>query len=53
MKLLKCKVCSGEVNIVGNERAVKKKIQCTQCGFNNLEDQEKKPIIIMKRRRLS
>lgn len=53
MKLLRCKVCSGEVEIVGNERAVLKKIKCTKCGFNNLEEEDKKPVIIMKRRSFS
>jgi len=48
MILLRCKICDGEVNIVGNERLVNKKIQCTQCGFNNLEE-KKEPIIIKKR----
>lgn len=52
MKLLRCKVCSGEVDIVGNEHAVNKKIKCTKCGFNNLEEKKKEPIVIIKKRRL-
>jgi len=54
MKLLKCKLCGGEVDIVGNERAVNKKVKCNQCGFNNLDEQEKKPpVIILKKRKFS
>jgi hypothetical protein len=52
MKLLRCKVCRGEVEIVGNERAINKKIKCTQCGFNNLETSEKKePEVVIIRKR--
>lgn len=51
MKLLKCRNCNGEIDIVNNERAIIKKVRCTQCGFNN-EDQERKgPEIIIIRKR--
>lgn len=52
MKLLRCKICDGEVDIIDNEHAVNKKIKCTKCGFNNLVDREKKPIIIMRKRNI-
>jgi hypothetical protein len=35
MKLLKCKLCRGEMDIIGNERAINKKVKCRSCGFNN------------------
>lgn len=35
MKLLKCKLCRGEMDIVGSERAINKKVKCRQCGFSN------------------
>lgn len=50
MKLLKCKHCSGEVDIIGNERAINKKVKCLKCGFTNIDEEKKQPIIIMKRR---
>ena len=51
MKLLKCKLCRGEVDIIKNERAVHKKIKCRQCGFTNENEVEKKfPEVIVIRR---
>jgi hypothetical protein len=35
MKLLRCKLCAGEVDIVGNERSFLKKIKCRKCGYTN------------------
>ena len=52
MKLLRCKICHGECEIVTNWRAINKKIKCTQCGFNNLEASEKKePEVVIIRKR--
>lgn len=52
MKLLKCKVCGGEVDIIDNDRAINKKIKCLECGFTNVGDAfAKKPeVVILKRR---
>lgn len=52
MKLLKCKLCYGEVDIIGNQYAINKKIKCRNCGFNNLEESEKKePEVMVIRKR--
>ena len=52
MKLLKCKFCRGEVDIIGSERSVNKKIKCQQCGFTNAnETEQKSPEIIIVRKR--
>ena len=51
MILLKCKLCAGEVEIVGNDRSVNKKIKCLKCGFTNLDTMSKGPEIIVMRRR--
>lgn len=52
MKLLKCKLCRGEVNIIGNERAVNKKIKCSKCGFSNEKEAETAgPEVVIIRRR--
>ncbi len=51
MKLLKCKLCQGEVDIVGGEHAINKKIKCTKCGFTNESAQPKGPEVIVMRRR--
>jgi hypothetical protein len=53
MKLLKCKACDGEVEIMDNDKDFNKKIKCLDCGFNNIgETVLKKPeIIVIKKRR--
>ncbi len=51
MKLLKCKICRGEVEIVNNHRGINKKIKCTKCGFNNIEEKKKYPeIYVIKKK---
>ena len=52
MKLLRCKSCRGEVEIIGNERAVNKKIKCLNCGFTNADVVDKKePEVLVIRKR--
>jgi hypothetical protein len=55
MKLLKCKYCAGEVEIIGNERAINKKIKCLKCGYTNLGETERKgpEVVIIKKRPIS
>lgn len=38
MKLLRCKICSGEVDIFGTNKSISKRIKCKKCGFNNFKD---------------
>lgn len=52
MKLLKCKICLGEVDIVGNDRATFKKVKCRKCGFTN-ESENKGPEVVVIRKRPS
>lgn len=52
MKLLRCKLCHGEMDIVGGERAVHKKVKCRECGYSNEDKQDQKePEVIIVRRR--
>jgi uncharacterized Zn finger protein len=53
MKLLKCKLCSGEVDIVGNEKTINKKVKCRKCGFTNssTESEQKFPEVLVIRKR--
>jgi hypothetical protein len=51
MKLLKCKLCSGEVDIVGNEKAINKKVKCKKCGFTNGDTEQKFPEVLVIRKR--
>lgn len=54
MKLLKCKLCRGEMDIIGNERSINKKVKCTKCGFTNADDPDKKePEVFILRKRSS
>lgn len=52
MKLLKCRVCSGDMEIVGNERAINKKVKCLKCGFTNANEQGRKEpeVVVLKKR---
>lgn len=55
MKLLKCKLCGGECEFVGNEHSVSRKVRCLACGYNNLDEPEKKgpEIVVIRRRPIS
>ena len=55
MKLLKCKLCYGEMEIVGNERAVNKKVKCLKCGYINTNESERKrpEVVVIKKRPIS
>lgn len=52
MKLLKCKLCHGEMDIISNEKGVHKKVKCNRCGWSNENSQEHKdPEILIIRKR--
>lgn len=54
MKLLRCKVCCGEIDIIGTNKSILKRIKCKKCGFNNFKQfAENKPkksteVIVLK-----
>lgn len=50
MKLLKCKFCRGEVDIIGEDRSVNKKIKCTKCSFTNVEEKKEPEVFVIRRR---
>lgn len=55
MKLLKCKLCKHEMEIVANEKGVNKKVKClnSKCGYTNENDEvdQKGPEVIIMRKR--
>lgn len=55
MKLLKCKFCSGEMDIIGNEHAINKKVKCRKCGFSNLNEPDRKEpeVMVIRKRPIS
>ncbi len=52
MKLLKCKICLGEVDIIGNDRSICKKVKCRKCGFTNEAEQKGPEVVIIRKRPL-
>ena len=53
MKLLRCMFCRGEMDIVGGERSVNKKVKCRQCGYSNEQQEQprKMPEVVVIRKR--
>ena len=51
MKLFKCKLCLGEVEIIGNDRSINKKTKCLKCGHTTAEAQSKGPEVVVIRKR--
>jgi len=35
MKILRCIICNGEVELVIDDRSTNKKVRCSKCGFTN------------------
>lgn len=51
MKLLRCKLCHGEMDVMGNDRSINKKVKCRKCKFSNFDDSVKVPeVVIIKRK---
>lgn len=50
MKLLKCKLCAGECDIVGGENSINKKIKCSKCGYSNAEEQKGPEVFIIRKK---
>lgn len=53
MKLLRCKFCRGEMDIVGGERSIHKKVKCRNCGYSNENEQQERkgPEVVVIRKR--
>lgn len=51
MKFLKCKLCLGEIDIVGNDRGIIKKTKCRKCGFTYGGTQSSGPEVVVIRKR--
>jgi hypothetical protein len=50
MKFLKCKICMGELDIVGNDRSVDRKVKCRKCGFTNEAENSGPEVIVFRKR---
>lgn len=51
MKLLRCKICKNEIDIIKNDRSVNKIIKCRKCGFSNNDQKPMPEVVIIKRKR--
>lgn len=51
MKILKCRVCDGEVDIIANHRSVSKKIKCRKCKYTNNNEKNNQPEIVILRKK--
>jgi hypothetical protein len=49
MKFLRCKLCRGEVDIIGKDRAVNKKTKCSKCGFTNVVESKGPEVFIIRK----
>lgn len=49
MKLLKCKICDGEIDIIGGEYAINKIVQCQKCGFTNEKELKYPEVVIIRK----
>jgi hypothetical protein len=50
MKLLRCKRCRGEMDIIGGDHSIYKEVECRECGFTNADDQRLPEITVIKKR---
>jgi len=48
MKILKCCLCDGELEIIGDKYEINKKIKCRDCGFSN-DTKQKEPEVFIRR----
>ena len=54
MKLVKCRFCRGEVEIIDNGRSIKRKVKCPKCGFTNTNGAEQRsPEVFVIKKRVS
>lgn len=55
MKLLRCALCDGEADIIGNYKSVFKKVKCRKCNYTNSNTKEKPmpEVVIIKKKNLS
>jgi hypothetical protein len=52
MKILKCALCKGEVDILSNDTAINRKIKCRKCGFTNHSEHKEPEVLIIRKRPL-
>jgi hypothetical protein len=51
MKLLKCKICLGEVDLVNSaDRSINRKVKCRKCGFTNENERTGPEVVIIRKR---
>lgn len=51
MKLLKCKICLGEVDLI-DDKSITRKVKCHKCGFTNEHEHKETEIVVIRKRPL-
>ena len=52
MIFLICKLCAGELEVIGNVKSINKKVKCGGCGYCNEEPVPKGPEVMFVRKRI-
>jgi phage FluMu protein Com len=50
MKILKCKFCKGELDLISNSRNSVIKVKCKKCGFANFKEIKEPEIFTIRRK---
>jgi len=50
MKLLKCKLCMGEMDFISSEHAINRKVKCLKCGYTNENERTGPEVVIIRKR---
>lgn len=50
MKILRCKFCKGELDIISNNKFSNIKVKCKKCGFTNFKEIKEPEIFTIRRK---
>ena len=50
MKILKCKICLGEVDLIEGDRSINRKVKCRKCNFTNDHEIKGPEVLVIRKR---
>lgn len=53
MNIIRCLICKGELEIVGNFKAIEKKVKCKKCNFTNAAAEKEPEVVVIRRKTFS
>lgn len=53
MDIIRCLMCKGELEIVGNLKGIEKKVKCKKCNFTNFATEREPEVTIIRRKAFS